>query len=151
MTETLWDLWRKSPVSGIINNLHRIGISTNRSKNTWRTVSCGGMINLIICLPTYGEMCLMTNNSLGGTSSCSKSMTQNTLPTQQRTSLGRKSGRFQTDFHSVKVNIFILLRVIMSPAQCYSSCLCNSNGSIKSQFNWSNLLKFISTFIQLDS
>ena len=33
-------------------------------------------------------------NLLGGTSSCSKTMTQNTLPKQQRTSLHRKSGRF---------------------------------------------------------
>ena len=37
----------------------------------------------------FGEM---RPNWLGGT--CSRTMTQNTLPTQQRTSLGRKSGRF---------------------------------------------------------
>ena len=42
-------------------------------------------------LPTYGEMSL---NKLRGTSSCSKTMTQNTLSIQQRTSFGRKSGRF---------------------------------------------------------
>ena len=33
---------------------------------------------------------------LGRTSSCSKTMTQNPLPTQQRTSFGRKSGRLLT-------------------------------------------------------
>ena len=54
------------------------------------------------------EKCVQTNWE--GTSSCRKTMTQNTLPTQEMTSLNRKNVRFETGQVNHQTTIDLLIR-----------------------------------------